>query len=192
VPYPVIALAGYTNTGKSTLFNSLTRASVHAKDQLFATLDPTMRLVSLPHGRKVMLSDTVGFISDLPTTLVAAFRATLEEVVEADVILHVRDMSDEEEAEAQARDVEQVLEELGIGEERRDRMLEIWNKPPAPLLPRRTGPRGGPLRRAAEKTAGILRSPEARPLRPLRPSAVARTAAPCPREDRSRCPAKPR
>ncbi len=128
VPYPVIALAGYTNTGKSTLFNRLTRASVHAKDQLFATLDPTMRLVTLPHGRKVMLSDTVGFISDLPTTLVAAFRATLEEVIEADVILHVRDMSDEEEAEAQARDVQLVLEELGIGEERRDRMLEVWNK----------------------------------------------------------------
>ncbi len=128
VPYPVIALAGYTNTGKSTLFNHLTRANVHAKNQLFATLDPTMRLVSLPHGRKVMLSDTVGFISDLPTTLVAAFRATLEEVVEADIILHVRDMSDEEEAEAQARDVEQVLGELGIDEERRDRMLEVWNK----------------------------------------------------------------
>ena len=128
IPYPVVALAGYTNAGKSTLFNRLTRARVHAADQLFATLDPTMRLVRLPHGRQVILSDTVGFISDLPTTLVAAFRATLEEVVEADVILHVRDMTDEEEAAAQAEDVEQVLAELGIGEERRARMIEVWNK----------------------------------------------------------------
>ncbi len=128
IPYPVVALAGYTNAGKSTLFNRLTRARVHVADQLFATLDPTMRLVRLPHGRQVILSDTVGFISDLPTTLVAAFRATLEEVVEADVILHVRDMSDEEEAIAQAEDVERVLAELGIGEERRCRMIEVWNK----------------------------------------------------------------
>jgi GTP-binding protein HflX len=128
VPYPVVALAGYTNAGKSTLFNRLTRASVHAADQLFATLDPTMRLVRLPHGRQIILSDTVGFISDLPTTLVAAFRATLEEVIEADVILHVRDMTDEEEAAAQAADVEQVLADLGIGEERRARMIEVWNK----------------------------------------------------------------
>ena len=128
VPYPVIALAGYTNAGKSTLFNRLARAEVHAADQLFATLDPTLRRVRLPHGREVILSDTVGFISDLPTTLVAAFRATLEEVVEADVILHVRDMSDPEEAEAQAADVEGVLAELGIDEERRGRMIEVWNK----------------------------------------------------------------
>ncbi len=133
IPYPVVALAGYTNAGKSTLFNRLTRARVHAADQLFATLDPTMRLVRLPHGRQVILSDTVGFISDLPTTLVAAFRATLEEVVEAEVILHVRDMTDEEEAAAQAEDVERVLAELGIGEERRARMIEVWNK--ADLLP---------------------------------------------------------
>ncbi|HHN73510.1 MAG TPA: GTPase HflX, partial [Thermopetrobacter sp.] len=127
-PYPVVALAGYTNAGKSTLFNRLTRARVHAADQLFATLDPTMRLIRLPHGRQVILSDTVGFISDLPTTLVAAFRATLEEVVEADVILHVRDMSDPEEAAAQAADVERVLDELGIDEGRRERMIEVWNK----------------------------------------------------------------
>ena len=127
-PYPIIALAGYTNAGKSTLFNALTRAGVHAADQLFATLDPTMRMIDLPHGRKVILSDTVGFISDLPTTLVAAFRATLEEVIEADVILHVRDMSDPREAEAQAADVRQVLKELGIDESRRDNMLEVWNK----------------------------------------------------------------
>jgi len=128
-PWPVVALAGYTNTGKSTLFNRLTRAQVLAKDQLFATLDPTMRLIRLPSGREVVLSDTVGFISDLPTTLIAAFRATLEEVVEADLIVHVRDMRDAEQAQAEAADVAQVLEELGIGEERqRTRMIEVWNK----------------------------------------------------------------
>ena len=125
-PWPVVALAGYTNTGKSTLFNRLTRAQVLAKDQLFATLDPTMRLIRLPAGREVVLSDTVGFISDLPTTLIAAFRATLEEVVEADLILHVRDMRDATEAEAQAEDVRQVLAELGIGEDKP--VLEVWNK----------------------------------------------------------------
>ena len=125
-PWPIVALAGYTNTGKSTLFNRLTQAQVLAKDQLFATLDPTMRLVRLPSGREVVLSDTVGFISDLPTTLVAAFRATLEEVVEADLILHVRDMRDPQEAEAQAADVKQVLAELGIGEEKP--VIEVWNK----------------------------------------------------------------
>ncbi len=128
VPWPVIALVGYTNAGKSTLFNRLTRANVLVKDQLFATLDPTMRLIALPHGRRAVLSDTVGFISDLPTTLVAAFRATLEEVVEADLILHVRDMTHEEEAAACAHDVEQVLSELGVGENRRAAMLEVWNK----------------------------------------------------------------
>ncbi len=125
-PWPVVALAGYTNTGKSTLFNRLTRAEVLAKDQLFATLDPTMRLIRLASGREVVLSDTVGFISDLPTTLVAAFRATLEEVVEADLVLHVRDMNDEDEARAQKEDVLRVLAELGIGEDKP--IIEVWNK----------------------------------------------------------------
>jgi GTP-binding protein HflX len=123
----VAALVGYTNAGKSTLFNALTRASVLAKDLLFATLDPAMRAISLPHGRKIVLSDTVGFISDLPTPLIAAFRATLEEVIEADVILHVRDISHPE-SEAQAADVSSILSELGIGEGRRDHIIEVWNK----------------------------------------------------------------
>ncbi len=127
VPYPVVALVGYTNAGKSTLFNRLTSANVLAKDMLFATLDPTMRTITLPHGRKVMLSDTVGFISDLPTTLIAAFRATLEEVLAAAVILHVRDVNHAE-TDAQAKDVKEVLEQLGIDEERRNHMIEVWNK----------------------------------------------------------------
>ena len=127
VPYPVVALVGYTNAGKSTLFNALTKAGVLAKDLLFATLDPAMRAISLPHGRKVVLSDTVGFISDLPTPLIAAFRATLEEVIEADVILHVRDISHPE-SEAQAADVSSILTELGIGENRREHIIEVWNK----------------------------------------------------------------
>ena len=127
VPYPVVALVGYTNAGKSTLFNKLTNAKVLAKDLLFATLDPTMRQITLPHGRKIILSDTVGFISDLPTSLIAAFRATLEEVVEAQVILHVRDVSHSE-TEAQAKDVDRVLTELGLTEEQRGAMIEVWNK----------------------------------------------------------------
>jgi GTP-binding protein HflX len=127
VPYPVVALVGYTNAGKSTLFNALTKAGVLARDLLFATLDPAMRAISLPHGRKVVLSDTVGFISDLPTPLIAAFRATLEEVIEADVILHVRDISHTE-TDAQAGDVSAILSELGIGEGRRDHIIEVWNK----------------------------------------------------------------
>ena len=125
VPYPVVALVGYTNAGKSTLFNRLTGAEVMAKDMLFATLDPTMRAVELPHDTKVILSDTVGFISDLPTQLVAAFRATLEEVLDADLIVHVRDISHPD-TELQARDVETILEALGVGED--VVRLEMWNK----------------------------------------------------------------
>lgn len=125
VPYPIVALVGYTNAGKSTLFNRLTNADVLAKDLLFATLDPTMRTVELPSGRSVILSDTVGFIADLPTTLIAAFRATLEEVLAADVILHVRDISHPQ-SDAQNRDVNTVLQELGI--EDRGQIIEVWNK----------------------------------------------------------------
>ena len=125
VPYPIVALVGYTNAGKSTLFNRLTGAEVMAKDMLFATLDPTMRGARLPTGREVILSDTVGFISDLPTQLVAAFRATLEEVLSADLILHVRDISHPE-TEAQAEDVEAILAELGVDED--VPRFEVWNK----------------------------------------------------------------
>jgi len=128
VPHPIVALAGYTNAGKSTLFNRLTGAGVVAEDMLFATLDPTLRRIKLPHGRMIILSDTVGFISDLPTHLVAAFRATLEEVLEADLILHVRDMSDPDNA-AQAADVLRILGELGIDEgDRERRIIDVWNK----------------------------------------------------------------
>ena len=127
VPFPVVALVGYTNAGKSTLFNRLTRAEVLAEDMLFATLDPTLRGLRLPHGARIMLSDTVGFISDLPTMLVSAFRATLEEVISADVILHVRDISHED-TQAQSSDVEAILGDLGIKPEDHDRIIEVWNK----------------------------------------------------------------
>jgi GTP-binding protein HflX len=127
VPYPVVALVGYTNAGKSTLFNRLTKAAVIVKDQLFATLDPTMRRVRLPSGTQVIVSDTVGFISDLPTDLVAAFRATLEEVVEADLILHVRDISHQDSA-AQRQDVLAVLQTMGLGETLEHGMIEVLNK----------------------------------------------------------------
>ncbi|HTS39359.1 MAG TPA: GTPase HflX [Xanthobacteraceae bacterium] len=126
VPYPIAALVGYTNAGKSTLFNRLTQASVLEADMLFATLDPTLRAISLPNGLKIIVSDTVGFISDLPTMLVAAFRATLEEVIEADIILHVRDISHED-TDAQSQDVAEVLRELDIAPED-PRMIEVWNK----------------------------------------------------------------
>ena len=126
-PWPVIALVGYTNAGKSTLFNRMTQASVMAEDLLFATLDPTMRQVSLPGFDKAILSDTVGFVSNLPTELVAAFRATLEEVSAADLILHVRDIAHPD-SEAQAEDVETVLSSLGLAEEDSPPRLEVWNK----------------------------------------------------------------
>lgn len=125
VPYPIVALVGYTNAGKSTLFNRLTGAEVMAKDMLFATLDPTMRRVELPDGPEIILSDTVGFISDLPTELVAAFRATLEEVLAADVVVHVRDISHEE-SQNQADDVEAILTSLGVDDSRA--RIEVWNK----------------------------------------------------------------
>lgn len=125
VPFPIVALVGYTNAGKSTLFNRLTGAEVMAKDMLFATLDPTMRRVVLPTGDEVILSDTVGFISDLPTELVAAFRATLEEVLDADLVLHVRDIGHAQTVE-QAREVESILSSLGLPED--TPKIEVWNK----------------------------------------------------------------
>jgi GTP-binding protein HflX len=153
VPYPIAALVGYTNAGKSTLFNALTAADVFARDILFATLDPTMRGLTLPGGRKIILSDTVGFIADLPTQLIAAFRATLEEVLEADVILHVRDIAHAE-SEAQKQDVLKVLHELGIG----DRLVvEVHNK--IDLLP-------------SESKRGLLARNLARPEGPIGVSAL--------------------
>jgi len=145
VPYPVVALVGYTNAGKSTLFNRLTGAEVLAKDMLFATLDPTMREVVLPGGLRVILSDTVGFISELPTSLVAAFRATLEEVLEADLILHVRDLAHPE-SEAQAADVAAILSDLGVAQD--VPLIEVWNK--ADLLPE-----GDPARTIAARREGV-------------------------------------
>jgi GTPase len=127
VPYPVVALVGYTNAGKSTLFNRLTRAAVVAEDKLFATLDPTMRRLPLPSGRHAILSDTVGFVSELPTHLVAAFRATLEEVTEADLVVHVRD-AHHPDSEAQRGDVHGVLGDLGLGETVEQGMIEALNK----------------------------------------------------------------
>ncbi len=127
VPYPIVALVGYTNAGKSTLFNTLTAAEVTAEDMLFATLDPVMRGLELPSGRRIILSDTVGFISELPTHLVAAFRATLEEVLQADIILHVRDISHDQ-SEAQAADVRDVLSDLGVDQTVAEDMVEALNK----------------------------------------------------------------
>ncbi|WBU57224.1 GTPase HflX [Paracoccus sediminicola] len=147
VPYPIVALVGYTNAGKSTLFNRLTGAEVMAKDMLFATLDPTMRAIRLPGGRQIILSDTVGFISELPTELVAAFRATLEEVLEADLILHVRDISHPE-TEEQAADVAEILDSLGVAED--VALIEVWNKIDA-LTPATQQA----LRRADQRTEGV-------------------------------------
>ncbi len=147
VPYPIVALVGYTNAGKSTLFNRLTGADVMAKDQLFATLDPTMRQLTLPGGRRVILSDTVGFISDLPHELVAAFRATLEEVLAADLILHVRDISHPE-TEEQAGDVGEILDSLGVEDD--VPLIEVWNKIDALSEETRTA-----LRRTDARTEGV-------------------------------------
>src|SRR6202023_576568 len=127
VPYPVVALVGYTNAGKSTLFNRLTRSRVGAEDMLFATLDPTMRRLDLPSGKTVILSDTVGFISDLPTHLVAAFRATLEEVTEGDIVVHVRD-AHHPDSEAQRNDVLNVLIDLGLDQPVEEGLIEALNK----------------------------------------------------------------
>jgi GTP-binding protein HflX len=148
VPFPVVALVGYTNAGKSTLFNRMTGADVLAKDMLFATLDPTMRGVVLPSGRKVIASDTVGFISDLPTQLVAAFRATLEEVLEADLICHVRDISHPESAE-QAADVAEILASLKVNPD--VPMFEVWNK-----LDQVAGTERAALLQQADNRAGVF------------------------------------
>ncbi len=127
VPFPIIALVGYTNAGKSTLFNTLTKANVMAEDLLFATLDPTMRKIDLPHSQTAIIADTVGFISDLPTSLIAAFRSTLEQVQYADVILHVRDIA-RPDSEAQRQDVIDVMTDLGLDYDDDPRIIEVWNK----------------------------------------------------------------
>lgn len=155
VPYPIVALVGYTNAGKSTLFNRMTRAEVLAEDMLFATLDPTLRAVKLPHGARIILSDTVGFISDLPTMLVSAFRATLEEVLEADVVLHVRDVAHED-TEAQNADVERILSDLGVTPEDHRRLIEVWNKSDLLGEQRRAGLLQAAASRRAEEGRPVL------------------------------------
>ncbi|MCA8883066.1 MAG: GTPase HflX [Rhodobacteraceae bacterium] len=147
VPFPIVALVGYTNAGKSTLFNRVTGAAVMAKDMLFATLDPTMRAIDLPDGPRIILSDTVGFISALPTELVAAFRATLEEVLSADLIVHVRDIADPE-SDAQAEDVREIVESLGV--DKAIPQIEVWNK-----LDRLTADRAAALEAQAARTPDV-------------------------------------
>jgi GTP-binding protein HflX len=158
VPFPVVALAGYTNAGKSTLFNALTQSDVLAEDKLFATLDPTMRGLTLPSGQRIILSDTVGFVSNLPTQLVAAFRATLEEVLEADLILHVRDAAHPD-TEAQKADVLTVLSEIGLGERLLSGMAEVWNKidllPADSWRPQNATPDTGPIAVSAITGEGL-------------------------------------
>jgi GTP-binding protein HflX len=150
-PFPTIALVGYTNAGKSTLFNRLTDAEVEARDMLFATLDPTLREIRLPGGRPAILSDTVGFISDLPHELVEAFRATLEEVQEADIVLHVRDIAAPD-SEAERRDVEEVLDQLKAGRDSGRTIIEVWNK--IDLLDEED--RGATLARALRTDGGAI------------------------------------
>ncbi|MEO8676717.1 MAG: GTPase HflX, partial [Casimicrobiaceae bacterium] len=150
----LVALVGYTNAGKSTLFNALTHAGVFADNRLFATLDPTLRKIDLPHGSSAVLSDTVGFVSDLPTTLIAAFRATLEEVVEADLILHVRDISHPD-SEAQAADVATVLAELDVDARAPTKVVEVWNKIDR-LTAEQRPPRMTPERASGEGSAPAI------------------------------------